>query len=235
MYRNSRDSSKEQIYIVFVKPTSVATYRSDSPRKPRLDSMMKDLELSPSSFLLIYTHHKHCTTYHLTHTNIIRNQHLRTLHRLAMTSIRIVRLPRLLSRRAFSTSTARTTSFKSGPAPPRLPKEDQEVFEKLQKQSTGAFSQPKTESSAPASDLRMKINQADSSSSAGSRMQVNQSPDSSAPEIKEGEEFHPNMRRGAKPEFEGDVNPKTGEVGGPKNDPLRWKGDWSYNGRVTDF
>jgi hypothetical protein len=26
-------------------------------------------------------------------------------------------------------------------------------------------------------------------------------------------------------------------VGGPKNEPLRWgeKGDWSYNGRVTDF
>jgi hypothetical protein len=26
-------------------------------------------------------------------------------------------------------------------------------------------------------------------------------------------------------------------VGGPKNEPLRWgeQGDWSYNGRVTDF
>lgn len=43
--------------------------------------------------------------------------------------------------------------------------------------------------------------------------------------------------RGAKPEFEGDTNPKTGEVGGPKTEPLRWgsAGDWSYNGRVTDF
>jgi hypothetical protein len=53
----------------------------------------------------------------------------------------------------------------------------------------------------------------------------------------EGEELHPNLRRGAPPEFEGDVNPKTGEVGGPKNEPLRWghRGDWSYNGRVTDF
>lgn len=40
-----------------------------------------------------------------------------------------------------------------------------------------------------------------------------------------------------KPEFEGETNPKTGEVGGPKNEPLRWghEGDWSYNGRVTDF
>lgn len=53
----------------------------------------------------------------------------------------------------------------------------------------------------------------------------------------EGEELHPNVRRGAKPEFEGEVNPKTGEVGGPKNEPLRWgaAGEWAYNGRTTDF
>jgi len=52
-----------------------------------------------------------------------------------------------------------------------------------------------------------------------------------------GEELHPNVVRGAVPEFEGDVNPKTGEVGGPKNEPLRWgaAGEWSYNGRTTDF
>lgn len=75
-------------------------------------------------------------------------------------------------------------------------------------------------------------------------MQINQSPHSTSsppdqPEIaiRDGEEVHPNMRRGAPPEFEGEVNPKTGEVGGPKNEPLRWGvgGDWSYNGRVTDF
>ncbi|CAK7564570.1 MAG: hypothetical protein SEPTF4163_002464 [Sporothrix epigloea] len=43
--------------------------------------------------------------------------------------------------------------------------------------------------------------------------------------------------RGAPPEFDGERNPKTGEVGGPKNEPLRWgsSGDWSFNGRVTDF
>ncbi|KKY31002.1 putative fmp21-like protein [Diaporthe ampelina] len=43
--------------------------------------------------------------------------------------------------------------------------------------------------------------------------------------------------RGARPEFDGERNPKTGEVGGPKTEPLRWgsAGDWSYNGRVTDF
>ncbi len=49
--------------------------------------------------------------------------------------------------------------------------------------------------------------------------------------------FSGGMRQGAPPEFEGDKNPATGEVGGPKNEPLRWgsKGDWSFNGRCTDF
>lgn len=53
----------------------------------------------------------------------------------------------------------------------------------------------------------------------------------------DGEELHPNVRRGAPNEFEGDTNPKTGEVGGPKTEPQRWghASDWSYNGRVTDF
>jgi hypothetical protein len=52
-----------------------------------------------------------------------------------------------------------------------------------------------------------------------------------------GQNLNQGLFRGAPPEFEGDVNPKTGEVGGPKNEPLRWGsgGDWSYNGRVTDF
>ncbi|KAF2624131.1 DUF1674-domain-containing protein [Macroventuria anomochaeta] len=146
-------------------------------------------------------------------------------------------LPRQLSRRvaAFSTSASHKSSPFGGPSPPRLPKEEQELFEKLQKQSTGAFSQPKPDpepTSQPS--IRMKINQSpDSTSEPEIRFE-------NGKEIKKGEEFHPNMRRGAPPEFEGDVNPKTGEVGGPKNEPLRWgsgegRGDWSYNGRVTDF
>lgn len=35
-------------------------------------------------------------------------------------------------------------------------------------------------------------------------------------------------------EFTGDVNPKTGEVNGPKNEPVKHN-DWSFGGRVTDF
>lgn len=97
--------------------------------------------------------------------------------------------------------------FSPGPSPPRLPAEQQAEFERLQKLSHGAFSQPLNPES-------------------GDTPEIDTTP---------GEMLHPNIRRGAPPEFEGDVNPKTGEVGGPKNDPLRWKGDWSYNGRVTDF
>ena len=172
-----------------------------------------------------------------------------------MASLRILRLPRQLSRRTLSTTTARQQSspFGGGPAPPRLPKEEQEIFERLQEQSTGAFSTPRPETQSSQSSIRGRINQSPDSTPAPtpspasqpSRPQVNQSPDSGEPEIrfengkdiKKGEEVHPNMRRGAPPEFEGDVNPKTGEVGGPKNEPLRWggTGDWSYNGRVTDF
>lgn len=150
----------------------------------------------------------------------------------------LLRLPRHLSRRtvpirALSTTVPRHSSpFENAPAPPRLPKEEQEIFERLQKQSTGAFSTPREEPAATATST--------SFSAADIRARINQSPDSSAEAAKripEGEEVHPNLRRGAPPEFEGDVNPKTGEVGGPKVEPLRWgaAGDYSFNGRVTDF
>ncbi|CAG8502247.1 5743_t:CDS:1 [Paraglomus occultum] len=45
---------------------------------------------------------------------------------------------------------------------------------------------------------------------------------------------HPDMRTEPPPEFEGDKNPVTGEIGGPKTDPLV-HGDWSYGSKVTDF
>jgi len=82
------------------------------------------------------------------------------------------------------------STFAPRPAPPRLPKEEQEEYEMLQKKSAGAFSG--------------------------------------------GDELHPDLRRKPKAEFEGEKNPKTGEIGGPKNDPLR-HGDYSYGGRCTDF
>ncbi|KAJ5881474.1 uncharacterized protein N7529_000146 [Penicillium soppii] len=111
--------------------------------------------------------------------------------------------------RALRQSDDKPMPFSDSPAPPRLPKEEQEIFEQLQKRSTGAFSTP----------------------------QVNQSPQAEIQADGSGGELHPDAPKGLKPEFEGEKNPKTGEVGGPKNEPLRWgsRGDWSYGGRVTDF
>ncbi|KAG0367839.1 hypothetical protein BC939DRAFT_464252 [Gamsiella multidivaricata] len=45
---------------------------------------------------------------------------------------------------------------------------------------------------------------------------------------------HPDAKTPVPTEFEGDTNPTTGEVGGPKREPVRF-GDWSFKGRVTDF
>lgn len=82
--------------------------------------------------------------------------------------------------------------FKQQPAPPRLPKEDQEEFERLQREAHNSFAKDDN-----------------------------------------GELVHPQYHK-PYAEFEGDRNPETGEVGGPKQDPLR-HGDYSFNGRVTDF
>lgn len=132
-------------------------------------------------------------------------------------ALRYLGLPQSRAHRLLST--ARTLSlsnrdakapiashFSPGPSPPRLPAEQQAEFERLQKLSRGSFSQPPAHEDNP-DDARA-------------------TPD---------DMLHPDVRRGAPPEFEGEMNPKTGEVGGPKTDPLRWPGDWSYNGRVTDF
>jgi hypothetical protein len=155
--------------------------------------------------------------------------------------------------RLFTTVTRRG-AFATGPAPPRLPPKEQEEFERLQRSSTGAFSTPKTSVTTNSTTSHPSASSEPAPATApGQRLQINQSP-ASQPEkdieieaanarvaaTGKGEELHPDVRRGAKPEFEGDVNPKTGEVGGPKNEPLRWgstgdRGDWSYNGRVTDF
>jgi hypothetical protein len=144
---------------------------------------------------------------------------------------------RILSQVRFS------SQWSQGPSPPRLPKEEQEIFEELQRSSTGAFSTPQTGSSVNATDLLRRINQSPQSSPSTQRndavaSQANEeSLDVKIEASGEGDELHPHIRRGARPDFEGEVNPKTGEVNGPKNEPLRWgaQGDWSFNGRVSDF
>jgi hypothetical protein len=154
----------------------------------------------------------------------------------------------LLPSRRFFMHSARRTAFATGPAPPRLPPKEQEEFERLQRASTGAFSTPKAvvtpnsalDSSTTSSRPRPQINQSPASSKAEETDIDVEAANARVAATGKGEELHPDIRRGAKPEFEGDRNPKTGEIGGPKNEPLRWgstgeRGDWSYNGRVTDF
>jgi hypothetical protein len=50
---------------------------------------------------------------------------------------------------------------------------------------------------------------------------------------------HPDARQPLPSTFEGDINPETGEQGGPKREPVgRWGDgleDWSHKGRVSDF
>lgn len=137
----------------------------------------------------------------------------------------------LLPSRRFLTTSTRRGAFATGPSPPRLPPKEQEEYERLQRASTGAFSTPRPQiNQSPATSPTAQP--ANRGATAGAQAEPTR-----VEATGKGEELHPDVRRGAEPEFEGDVNPKTGEVGGPKNEPLRWgdKGDWSYNGRVTDF
>ncbi|KAI0381705.1 DUF1674-domain-containing protein [Hypomontagnella monticulosa] len=123
-----------------------------------------------------------------------------------------------------SSSSSRGTPnpFESMPSPPRLPPDQQAEFERLQR--TANTQEGFNPTSTP--DFS-------SSSSTSSTAAV---ADGKAPAIEDELSSIP-LRKGAPPEFEGEVNPKTGEVGGPKNEPLRWGpgGDYSFNGRVTDF
>ncbi|KID99715.1 FMP21-like protein, partial [Metarhizium majus ARSEF 297] len=112
------------------------------------------------------------------------------------------------------------SSFQTRPAPPKLPASQQAEFERLQREAAVSSAFQPANTGAPA----------ESPSTQGQRQ-------TQANTLTEEESVNPALFRGAPPEFDGDKNPKTGEVGGPKNEPLRWggDGDWSYNGRVTDF
>ncbi|KAK9775918.1 putative Succinate dehydrogenase assembly factor 4, mitochondrial [Seiridium cardinale] len=129
-------------------------------------------------------------------------------------------------------ATYATNPFNNAPSPPRLPAEEQAEFERLQR----------------AANTQESLDPADRApaTTSASATQINPEPANLHSPVAEealsnpatlGEVSNLPLRKGAPPEFEGEVNPKTGEVGGPKNEPLRWghSGDWSYNGRVTDF
>ncbi|KAK7747899.1 hypothetical protein SLS53_001151 [Cytospora paraplurivora] len=149
-----------------------------------------------------------------------------------MPSIRLLPTSTLRLLRAHSTASHSSTvrhyssAFKNQPSPPRLPAEQQAEFERLQRAVADRFADPtplphEQPQLSPASTSR-HVSTPDTAVKAGG----------TTDDVTTG-----GVWRGAPPEFEGDKNPKTGEVGGPKTEPLRWgsKGDWSFNGRVTDF
>lgn len=120
----------------------------------------------------------------------------------------------LTIRRAFATSPSTSSSAPKPPAsrpgPPKLPRAEQREFERLvaAASSGGAFSTPPSSSSSAPLDSSI----------------------TSSTE----EDVHKDARRGPKPDFEGEKNPVTGEIGGPKKDPLLHR-EWTYGGRATDF
>ena len=110
-----------------------------------------------------------------------------------------------LPSRRFFASTTRRTAFTTGPAPPRLPPKEQEEFERLQKASAGAFSRPKPLGNQAASEPappreRPQINQSPASELAKEdieSMVIN----AKVLATGEGEELHPDIKRGAKPDI----------------------------------
>ena len=139
------------------------------------------------------------------------------------------RITTLLLRRSARPS----STFTARPSPPKLPADQQAEFERLQRTaSVSAAFQPQAPSATPPSTQQPRHTTDAASASASATVQA-----AAATTTEEDADVNRGLFRGAPPEFKGDVNPKTGEVGGPKNEPLRWggAGDWSYNGRVTDF
>lgn len=103
----------------------------------------------------------------------------------------------------------------TAPSPPKLPQKDQEEFEALQKIAN---------SQAAIDEYNRQI-----ATDGFASEPTDSAPVVTATDIGTHAKYLKTI-----PEFEGDVNPETGEVGGPKQNPLRHN-DWSYNGRVTDF
>ncbi|KAJ0339381.1 hypothetical protein COL922a_004492 [Colletotrichum nupharicola] len=136
-----------------------------------------------------------------------------------------------------------SSTFSRGPAPPRLPADQQAEFERLQRAASvsSAFQEyanpPASDAAAASTPTSSEAAATPAAAAAAAEAQPQEKPVNPTISASEEDTMHPAYVRGAPPEFEGDVNPRTGEVGGPKREPLRWGsgGDWSYNGRVTDF
>ncbi|CAK7214676.1 hypothetical protein SBRCBS47491_002229 [Sporothrix bragantina] len=127
-------------------------------------------------------------------------------------------------------------------APPRLPPEEQAEFEKLVRQAQESAAAASLADAVAAANAKAEAEAAAAAKAAADEAAAQEvATTSTTPKTTPASALNGNpiegVWRGAPPEFDGERNPKTGEVGGPKNEPLRWgaSGDWSFNGRVTDF
>ncbi|KAM7208198.1 hypothetical protein V8F20_001478 [Naviculisporaceae sp. PSN 640] len=125
-------------------------------------------------------------------------------------------------------------------SPPRLPAEQQAEFERLQRAAEAQLnSHTQVDISSPSPGSPIATSRHVTTPSSSSQEEPTVAATETKPEAGGDSlvSLSGGIRKGAPPEFEGEKNPKTGEVGGPKNEPLRWgaQGDWSFNGRVTDF
>jgi len=146
---------------------------------------------------------------------------------LSPSSFRPLSLARRLPPSSHPPSTRHYSTPRGPGSPLRLSAEEQRIFDELVRRASAPPPPPspsKDAAGAPAAKSAAAL--ADAAKAARE-----------AKPAPEEQLLHPDARKGAAPEFAGDVNPKTGEVGGPKNEPLRWGagGDWSFNGRATDF
>ncbi|UKZ69346.1 uncharacterized protein TrAtP1_010354 [Trichoderma atroviride] len=97
-----------------------------------------------------------------------------------------------------------SSTFTSRPAPPKLPAAQQAEFERLQRAAavSSAFQDIQAQTQTPPS-------------TESPRHATNVAAASSKNNSSDGESsLNQGLFRGAPPEFEGDTNPKTGEVGG---------------------
>jgi hypothetical protein len=119
----------------------------------------------------------------------------------------------------------------------RLSEEEQRIFDELVRRASQPPPSTPASTSSPASAGAAAAAAAAGGGQATDAAAKSTEAAQAAPDAEAQQLMHPDARKGAPPEFEGEVNPKTGEVGGPKNEPLRWgaQGDWSFNGRTTDF
>ncbi|KAJ9093190.1 hypothetical protein QFC21_006507 [Naganishia friedmannii] len=113
----------------------------------------------------------------------------------------------------------------SRPGPPSLPKAEQDEFDALVRRAeSGQFGD------VGVADMKDALRKAGSTTPNPTTTSTPLAAAAAQPQQ------HPDLRKQAAPQFEGEVNPMTGEVGGPKRDPfVAGEGDWQYSGRVTDF